>query len=388
MVADAGSLPGLRHRNRHQVLEVVRQRGTTSRPDIAKRTGLSPTTVSTLVGQLLAESVVVELPETTAPAGGGRPARLLGLNPDAGGVVGVHLAHDHVRVAVTDLAGGVVTETVTELDVDHRPDTTTEFVADEAARLIARSGRRPDSITGIGIAVSAPVSPATHVVNSDVILPDWRRVDLAGEVARRTGLPVEIGNDANLGAVAEHRYGVARGVDDLVYVMVSDGVGAGLILDGRLYEGAVGAAGELGHVTVDPGGFVCRCGNRGCLETVAGARALSAALTLTHGRDNTLTAILASDHDGDGSAQRVMLDAGAAVGRALIPLCTVLDLGLVVIGGDCAVSATFVDGVRRTLDASTTPLRRQPAPVVAGALGERAELLGAVAVVAQRTTPA
>ena len=269
-----------------------------------------------------------------------------------------------MRVAVTDLAGGVITETVTDLDVDHRPE----------------------SVTGIGIAVSAPVSPATHVVNSDVILPDWRRVDLVGEVARRTGLPVEIGNDANLGAVAEHRYGAARSVDDFVYVMVSDGVGAGLVLDGRLYEGAVGAAGELGHVTVDPGGFVCRCGNRGCLETVAGARALSAALTLTHGHDNTLAAILASDHDGDERAQRVMIDAGSAVGRAVIPLCTVLDLALVVIGGDCAVSPTFVDAVRRTVDASTTPLRRQPVPVVAGALGERAEMLGAVALATQRTT--
>jgi predicted NBD/HSP70 family sugar kinase len=160
-------------------------------------------------------------------------------------------------------------------------------------------------------------------------------------------------------------------VDDFVYVMVSDGVGAGLVLDGRLYEGAVAAAAhESARLDRD----------------VAGARALSAALTLTHGRDNTLAAILASDHDGDERAQRVMDDAGSAVGRAVIPLCTVLDLGLVVIGGDCAISATFVDAVRRTVGASTTPLRRQPVPVVAGALGERAEMLGAVALATQRTT--
>ncbi len=146
---------------------------------------------------------------------------------------------------------------------------------------------------------------------------------------------VEIGNDANLGAVAEHRFGVAQGVDDVVYVMVSDGVGAGLVLDGRLYEGAVGGAGELGHVTVVPGGYVCRCGNRGCLETVAGARALITALTLTHGGDTTPADIVRADRDGDERARRVLCDAGRAVGRALGPLCTVLDPALVVIGGDC-----------------------------------------------------
>ena len=384
MPSDPGSLTGLRLRNRRQVLEVVRQRGSTSRPEIARRTGLSPTTVSTLVAQLIGEAAVVELPETATPPGGGRPARLLGLNPESGAVVGVHLAHDHVRVAVTDLGGGVLTETVTDLDVDHRPETTTSFVAAESTRLLTHAGLEPGTVVGMGVAVSAPVSPATHVVNSDVILPDWHGTDLARELSQRTGLAVEIGNDANLGAVAEHRFGVAQGTDDLVYVMVSDGVGAGLVLDGRLYQGAVGAAGELGHVTVDPRGFVCRCGNRGCLETVAGARALTAALTLTHGADTTPADILAADQAGDDAARRVMTDAGFAVGRALTPLCTVLDLGMVVIGGDCAVSATLVSAVERTLAASVTPLRRQPVPVRAGALGERAELLGAVALATQR----
>lgn len=386
MPTDQGSLPGLRQRNRRQILDVVRHRGTTSRPEIARRTGLSPTTVSTLVGQLLSEAVVVELSDTTSTPGGGRPARLLGLNPAAGGVVGVHLGHDHVRVAVTDLGGEVVAETVSELDVDHRPAETTTFVADEAMRLVGVSGLRPESVIGLGIAVSAPVSPATHIVDSDVILPDWRRVDLAGEIARRTGYAVEIGNDANLGAVAEHRFGVARTVDDFIYVMVSEGVGAGLVLDGRLYEGALGAAGELGHVTVEPGGFVCRCGNRGCLETVAGAHALTAALTLTHGGHTTPATIRAADAHGDERARRVMTDAGLAIGRAVNPLCTVLDLGLVVIGGDGAASATLVEAVRTTLAASTTPLRRQPVPVRAGQLGERAELLGAVALATQRLT--
>ena len=384
MPPDQGALAGLRQHNRRQILEVVRHRGTTSRSDIAKRTGLSATTVSTLVGQLLAEAVVVELPDRSSPSGGGRPARLLGFNPAAGGAVGIHLAHDHVRVGVTDLGGDVVAEAVTYLDVDHEPAQTLDLVVAEAVRLVGEAGLRRDGVVGLGIAVSAPVTAANHVLDAGVILADWQQVDLAAEVAARTGFRVEIGNDANLGAVAEQRFGVAQQVDDLVWVMVSDGVGAGLVVDGRLYEGAFGGAGELGHVTVAPGGFVCRCGNRGCLETVAGSTALTSALTYTHGAGTTLTDVLAFDRDGDELARRVLTDAGAAVGRALAPICTVLDPALVVIGGDCSVSASLVDAVRSTLESATTPLRRQPVPVRASALGEQAEMLGAVALATQR----
>lgn len=383
---DSGSLAGLRQRNRRQVLEVVRHRGTTSRAEIAKRTGLSTTTVSTLVGELLGEAVVVELTDRTGPSGGGRPARLLSFNPAAGGAVGVHLAHDHVRVGVTDLGGAVVAESITRLDVDHQPAATLSLVADEALRLVREAGVRLDGVVGLGVAVSAPVSAATHVIDSGVILADWQDVDLAAELGSRTGLRVELGNDANMGAIAEHRFGVAQGVDDLVYVMVSDGIGAGLIVDGRLYEGAFGGAGELGHVTVEPGGFVCRCGNRGCLETVAGANALTGALLHTHGDRTTLAQVIAADRADDERARRVMADAGTAVGKALAIVCTVLDPALVVIGGDGAASATLVSRVRQTLVEHSTPLRREPVPVVAGALGDQAEMLGAVALASQRMT--
>lgn len=386
MPDEPGSLPGLRQRNRRQILEVVRHRGTTSRADIVKRTGLSSTTVSTLVGQLLSEQVVVELPDRASPTGGGRPARLLGFNPAAGGAVGVHLAHDHVRVGVTDLGGGVVAEAVTRLDVDHEPESTLSVVAAEALRLIEQAGLRRDGVVGVGIAVSAPVSASTHVVDSGVILAAWQDVDVAAEIRTRTGFAVEIGNDANLGAVAEHRFGAAQHVDDLVWVMVSDGVGAGLVVDGRLYEGAFGGAGELGHVTVEPGGFVCRCGNRGCLETVAGATALTRALTYTHGDDITLAEVIAADRRGDERARRVVHDAGLAVGRALAPICTVLDPALVVIGGDGSDSDTLVDAVREALATTMTPLRRQPVAVRPSALGAQAEMLGAVALATQRMT--
>jgi predicted NBD/HSP70 family sugar kinase len=382
-----GSLTGLRRHNRRQVLEVLRHRGTTSRAEIAKRTGLSTTTVSTLVGELLGEAVVVELADrTSAVTGGGRPARMLAFNPAAGGAIGVHLAHDHVRVGVTDLAGNVAAQTRSEIDVDHEPTRTLGLVARQTLELVRDSGLRKDGIVGLGVAVSAPVPAATHTLGSGRILADWRSVDVADELTRRTGFPVEIGNDANLGAIAEQRFGVAQNVDDFVYLMLSDGVGAGLVLDGRLYEGAIGGAGELGHVTVVPDGYVCRCGSRGCLETVVGAQALTAALALTRGAGTTLLDIIAAAHDGDDGTRRVLADAGVAIGRALVPICTVLDPALVVVGGACSASEDLVAAVREALAGGITPLRGSPIAVRASALGDEAEMLGAITLATQRMT--
>ncbi|MBE7187649.1 MAG: ROK family transcriptional regulator [Jatrophihabitans endophyticus] len=368
------------------MLELLRQRGTTSRAEIAKRTGLSTTTVSTLVGELIDETVVVELDDRPTSSAGGRPARMLAFNPTAGGVVGVHLAHDHVRVGVTDLAGRIVAQDVAEIDVDHEPLRTLDLAAARSRHLVAEAGVRSEGVVGLGVAVSAPVFASTHTLGAGSILSDWTGVDVASELAERTGFRVELGNDANLGAIAEQRFGAAQQVDDFVYLMLSDGVGAGLVLEGRLYEGAVGAAGELGHVNVVPDGFVCRCGGRGCLETVAGAHALTHAFGLTRGPGTTLHQILVADRDGDAGARRVFADAGAAVGRALVALCTVLDPATVVVGGEGSASDTMITAIHAALNGGMTPLRGVAIPVVAGALGEEAEMLGAVALASQRMT--
>jgi predicted NBD/HSP70 family sugar kinase len=379
-----GSLEGLRLGNRTRVLESLRHRGTASRSDIARATGLSRSTVSTLVCQLLEHGVLVELPErASAAAAGGRPATLLQLNPTAGGAVGVHLAHDHVRVALTDLAGDVLAEDVRDLDVDHRPVDALAFAGAALTSLVDEAGLQRAGLVGVGVAVSAPLQLTTHALGSP-ILPDWTGVDVAGDLHRLTGLPVMVGNDANLGAIAERRYGAAQGIDDFVYVMLSDGVGAGLVLGGRVYEGATGGAGELGHVSVVRDGLVCRCGNRGCLETVAGARALAGALVMTQGPGATVTDLVRLAEDGDAGARRVLTDAGQSVGRALSGVCTVLDPAMVVIGGKApAGSEALLAGVRDALAATVTPMRTGGLPVVAGALAERAEVLGAVALVTQ-----
>jgi len=236
----------------------------------------------------------------------------------------------------------------------------------------------------LGIAVSTPV--AGQALRLPAVLAGWDGVDVVGEWRDRLGLPVCLGNDANLGAVAEGTFGAGRGVDDFVYVMLSDGVGAGLVLGGRLYGGASGTAGEIGHVVVARDGFVCRCGNRGCLETVAGAGALIAAASHRMGPGVTLDAVLSAAGSADPGAVRLIEDAGRAVGRALSGICTVLDPAMVIVGGKTAAAGEpLLAGIRATLARGVSPAVSRSVRVVPGELGASAEALGAVAIASRRT---
>ena len=389
MTSAPGSLESLRSRNRLRVLETVQQRGAISRVDITRTTGLSRTTVSSLVTELLSEGVLSErAAEPPAPSpGGGRPATLLALSPDGGSVLGVHLGHESVRVVLADLSGDVLGERQREIDVDHLPADSLAYVADAALELVAGSGHGIGRVIGMGVAVSAPVQLVSHALRTPSMLRDWTDIDIAAQLRDRVGVPVHVGNDANLGAMAEWTFGVGRGADDLIYLMLSDGVGAGLILNGRPYEGAAGAAGELGHVAVVDGGYVCRCGNRGCLETVVGTRALVGAVSHSRGPDTTLAEVVELAVAGDPGCQRVIIDAGRTIGRALSGICAVLDPKLVIIGGKIAAAGPpLLDGVREVLARRLPSAISQGVVVTAGRLGDRAEVLGAVALATRSTS--
>lgn len=378
-----GSLETLRRRNRGMVLQAVQAGGATSRVDIVRSTGLSRTTVSSLVNQLIAEGLLAEGTERGGPSGAhqtGRPPTRLTLEPSGGAVLGIHLRHDGIRLALADLAGSVLAEVLVDLDVDHRADAALAFVEDATSDLLAEAGIARDRLLGAGVAVSSPVPTRSN--HGPALLTTWHDIDVADVLGRRLGVPVQVGNDANLGATAERVFGAARSARSLVYVMLAEGVGAGLFLDGRTYVGANGVAGEFGHVVVAPGGQVCRCGNRGCLETVAGAGALVAALPPRAGdgaRD--LDDVLAACRDGDPGASRIVADAGRAVGTALAGVCTMLDPDLVVVGGrTAAAGAPLLDGIVETLQRGVPPTEESPVRVVVGELGARAEVLGAVAL--------
>jgi predicted NBD/HSP70 family sugar kinase len=195
-----------------------------------------------------------------------------------------------------------------------------------------------------------------------------------------------VDNDANLGALAEASFGAGRGLSDIIYVRVGSGVGAGLVLGGRLHRGAAGLAGEIGHVQVLADGAVCRCGNRGCLETVAGEGALRALLRPARGHEVTRREIVELIAAGDLGATRLVNDAGRAIGRLLADLCNAVNPDAVVVGGELGEAGEpLLDGIREAVDRFALPGAAEVVKVVHAQLGERAEVLGALALVTQST---
>ena len=384
MAGRTGSLETLRRLNRLRVIDALRDEGLISRAEIARRTGLSRSTVSSLVSELQADGLVIERPEPAAAHGdqGGRPPILLSFDASAGVAVGIDFDHHHVRVAVSDLSSRILAEREQQLDTDHAAHEGLDAAAALVSELLEEAGVEEERVIGAGMCLPGPVHRPTGVVGSTAILPGWVGVPAADEMHRRLQLPILVDNDANLAALAEAAFGAGRDAKDLVYLMISSGIGAGLVLNGRLYRGAEGLAGELGHVLVDADGPVCRCGNRGCLETVAGTDALAELLRRSHGDGLDGRAIVRLAREGDLGCRRVIADAGRAIGKAAATLVNVLNPELLIVGGDLSdAGELLLDGVRESLERSALPTAVQAAEVVAGSLGDRAEVLGAIALV-------
>jgi predicted NBD/HSP70 family sugar kinase/biotin operon repressor len=377
----------LRERNRLLVVDALRRRGLASRSDLARLTGLSRTTVGSLVAGLQQQGLVVEQ-EVDGPRqpGRGRPPVLLRLDPAAGVAVGISFDHDEVRVALADLSSTVLAEDRSEIDVDHSATDSIELAVGMVRALQRTAGVDSSQIVGAGVGLPGPIDRRTGKIGSPTILPGWAGLQAQHQLAQRLGLHVEMDNDANLGALAEASFGAGRGLKDIVYVMLGSGIGAGLVLDGRVHRGGAGLAGEIGHVQVRPDGMVCRCGNRGCLETIAGEGALQALLRPGLGRDVTSRDLLDLVAAGDLGATRVVNDAGRAIGRVLADLCNALNPQAIIVGGELSQAGEpLLGGIRESVDRYALPATAQGVRVLLGELGERAEVVGALALVIANT---
>ena len=378
----AGSLESLRERNRLRVIDALRERGAISRADIARQTGLSRSTVSSLVADLQAAGLVVEREMAAAPRGpeGGRPPVLIALDQSAGALVGIDFGHRHVRVAVADLSFTVLAERVAEIDVDTAGHGALDLAAGLAEELLDEAGVERGRVLAAGMGLPCPIDRQSGLVHSQAILPSLDGIDTAGEMELRLGLPVHLDNDANVGALGEATFGAGAGVEVMAYLRLSAGIGAGLVIGGRPFRGARGVAGEIGHVLVDPEGPICRCGNRGCLETFAAPPALCELLRRSHG-PITVPGLLALAAEGDAGCRRVIHDAGRVVGRAVADLCNLINPDLVIVGGDLSAAGDLLlDPMREAVRRFAIPAAAEDVRITAGVLGDRAEVLGSLAL--------
>lgn len=371
--AGAGTVRGL---NLALVLAEVRTAEPLSRVRLAERTGLTRATVSSLVFELLANGLLEEQP---APRGStGRPAAQLRLNRSGPVGLGVQVDVEGVRVCVVDLAGTVRGQGLQAMDVRV-----------EAPRLVlAAAGRLAHEVlaavdlppAGVGLALPGMIDSAGRVQRAPN-LPGWEGMVPASALAELLGpvlgptQPVLVANEADLAATAELWFGGRADVEDFLHVSGEIGVGAGIVLGGRLFGGAGGRAGELGHVVVDPRGRPCSCGGVGCLEQVAGVRALLASSGCA-GVDE----LAAAATSGDPRARSALRDAGAALGVALSAAVNLLDVPTIVLGGAYARLGEWMRPAVRDELATRCVVRPAP-PVLCSKLGSDAAVRGAAATV-------
>ncbi|MEV6331099.1 ROK family transcriptional regulator [Streptomyces sp. NPDC051909] len=373
-----GSQSSLHRANLERVVRAVRMAGSLTQAEIARTTGLSAATVSNIVRELK-EGGTVEVTPTSA---GGRRARSVSLSGDAGIVIGVDFGHTHLRVAVGNLAHQVLAEEAEPLDVDASSAEGFDRAEQLVSRLIATTGIGRDKVVGVGLGVPGPIDVSSGLLGSTSILPGWSGINPADELSARLGVPVHVDNDANLGALGELVWGSGRGVKDLAYIKVASGVGAGLVIDGRVYRGPGGTAGEIGHITLDESGPVCRCGNRGCLETFTAARYVLPLLQSSHGADLTMERVVQLAREGDPGCRRVIADVGRHIGSGVANLCNLLNPSRVILGGDLAEAGELVLApIRDSVSRYAIPSAARQLSVAPGALGGRAEVLGALALV-------
>ncbi len=373
---------------RARVFGVLAEAGAVSRAELARRAALAPSTVSAAVSELQAEGLVVE------PAGArelsrgdrapvlGRPPVLIALDRGAGVALGIDFGKRHLRVALADLAHRLLAERHRALDADLPAAEAIALAVPMVDEVLAEAGAERREVVGAGMGLPGPVHRPSGELGDSTILPGWVGVRAAEAVQSALGLAVEVENDANLGALGEWMWGAGRGADHMAYLKLATGIGSGIVIDGRPYVGAGGTAGELGHTVIEPGGPICRCGNRGCLETVAGAPAVLAALRETYGEDLSLPEAIDRAREGDAGCRRAIADAGRSIGTAVATVCNLFNPRLIVVGGDLAAAGgLLLDPLRESLAMGAITSAAADVQVVEGALGERAEVLGAVALV-------
>ncbi|MBK6843896.1 MAG: ROK family transcriptional regulator [Gemmatimonadetes bacterium] len=371
------------------VLRLIWDERAISRADIARRTGLSRSTVSEVVTELLATRLVDEAGEG-ASSGGRRPI-VLEFQDDACVILGVDMGATHVSVALTDLRGRVLAWENRPFPVRSDPEGTRALIAEFCAECLRSWGGDPARLVGIGIAVPCPVDPRHQGRFSTHVLPAWKGRAGFEALGARFGAPIFIDNDANLGAVAERWWGAGRGFDDFTYIKVATGVGAGHMVGGRIARGASGVAGEIGHMAIDLSGDPCDCGNRGCLQTFVGASSLvkrarqllpEYPTSVLHQGALTIDAIENAALADDPLAIHVISTAAEYLGIAVAGVLNLMNPGAVIIGGGIArLGERLLVPLRETVLRRTFVSSVAASEIMSSALGPRSIAIGAATIV-------
>ena len=385
------SIQNVKNVNKHAIMDLIRfTPGGISRVEIARRMALSRAAVTTIVNDLLASQIIREADSISARYG--RPPIVLEINPIFGHVAGLDFGATHLSIFLADLSARILDETEIELDITRGPETCLA----EADRLLHERLTKVNldlqNILAIGVGVPGPIVTKAGMVLSPPLMPGWDQYPIRDDLEKCWECPVSLNNDAELGALGEWAAGAGRGEGNLAYIKVGTGIGAGLLLDGQIYRGVTGSAGEIGHLTIDENGPVCTCGNHGCLEAIAGGRAiaLQAQEAVRKGKRTQMAAIqpvesisvrevATAARQGDLLAQQILAKAGTHIGIAIAGLINLFNPGMVVVGGGVARTGDLLlEPMRQAVQTRSLPASTRVVRITTAMLGRRSSGMGAV----------
>ena len=377
------------------VLDYVRRHGSTTRPRLVRATGLSRAVVTQRVNELLDYGLLAE--GELGPSTGGRAPRTIRFRADAGHLLVADLGATSIDVAVADLAGTIIAHLEEPCDIAAGPDTVLTRVEELFQSCLEKAEGLPGQLWGIGIGVPGPVEFESGRPISPPIMPGWDRYAVRERFASYH-VPVWVDNDVNIMALGEGLAGLGRGRENFVFIKIGTGIGAGIIVRGKLHRGAQGCAGDVGHIQVADSDreVLCRCGHLNCLEALAGGAALGrdAEEAARDGRSPFLAQVLedrgaltaqdvshAATH-GDQASVELVTSAGRQVGRTVASIVNFFNPSLIVIGGGVAGAGdVLLAAIRESVYRRSLPLATRDLAVQRSTLGGHAGVIGAAALV-------
>ena len=376
-----------------QVIAALRKYEAVSRTDIARLTGWSRPKVTSEVGKLIKRGVLMEVGEGDSQ--GGRRPRLLKFNNVLGYIVGVDIGATSVDIALADLNAQVLARDCGPADVRDEPLTLLGDVKQRILTLLSKRNIRPEQVLGVGVGVPGPVDFAKGVLVAPPLMPAWEGFSIRGYFhAAFPSSFVAVDNDVNIMALGELQAGAGVSVDNFIFVKIGTGIGAGIVANGRIHRGSNGSAGDIGHISADHNGPICRCGNPGCLEIMAAGpaianRAMEAAqngssqilLQKLSSNGGTLRAedVAAAAREGDRSSIEIIHSSGQMIGDVLAGLVNFFNPSMILVGGGVAnIGNQLLASIRQAVLRRSTALATRELNISYSPMSTEAGVTGAI----------
>lgn len=369
-----------RRYNRAQILNRLRIQGSASRADLARQTGLTRSTISRIVDELTEEKLVHEIAENQNLKG--RPGTLLTLNPLGGSAIGIEIGVHFISIMLTDFISTPIWHERKEIGDSTDPETYIAQAEILISKAITIAGQNHLPVKGIGVAVWGMVNQLTHKIHFAPNL-HWHDISIEERWNKLFNIPVIVENDANVAALGEYYFGNGKKIEDFIYLSMDIGVGAGIISNGHLFRGAIGYAGEIGHITIDPDGELCNCGKRGCLETKIGRKVIvDRYKNLAHIDSIDLEKIIQRGQAGDPIARKIFEEAGESIGIGISSAVNLLNPSMIIFGWSLGQAISLIlPGVRRTLNERCLPDLAENLILTSSRKGSDDALFGSIALV-------